>query len=265
MNETFGAMLLGAVQGLTEFLPVSSSGHLVLFQQFLPVPGDPVAFDLVLHLGTLMPVFWVYRASLLEIIRDFVGGEGGWLERKGVRLGAWVVVGSVPTAAIGLAFEDLFTHLFANTLSVGIAFFVTAALLYGTRFAPGGDTDESSMKWWHAVLIGVVQGLAITPGISRSGSTIALALFLGMNREYAARFSFLLSIPAILGAFLLKASDLTVTGAALPPLVGGFIAAAAVGYVALVVLIRLVKSGDFSRFAWYLIGVGILSIGLALG
>jgi undecaprenyl-diphosphatase len=174
------------------------------------------------------------------------------------------VVGSVPTALIGLAFEDVFERLFATPIAVGVALLVTGCVLFATRFAPLGTADQRSMTWGRALAVGFVQGLAITPGISRSGSTIAAALFLGLKRDFAARFSFLLSVPAIGGAFLLKARHLEVAGANALPLLVGFSTAALSGYVALRVLLRLVNNGDFSRFAWYLWPVGLLALGLGI-
>lgn len=267
MNETLAAAILGVVQGLTEFLPVSSSGHLVLMQSWLPVVGDPIAFDLILHLGTLLPVLWVYQGDVRSVVQDALSGQGPLLQRRGVRLLALVVVGSVPTAAIGLALEDVFEHLFATPVAVGVALLLTGTALFATRFAPQGTINVSGMTWRQAVAIGFAQGLAITPGISRSGSTIAAGLFLGIDRETAARFSFLLSVPAILGAFVLKARDLDVATASPEPLVVGFVAAAVSGYLALRVLLRLVKTGDFSRFCWYLWPAGLAAIawGLTVG
>ncbi len=264
MNETAAAALLGVVQGLTEFLPVSSSGHLVLFQEHLPVSGDMVAFDLVLHLGTLVPVFIVYRADLLGIIKDLLPAETPLWSRPGVRLLSMVVLGSIPTAFIGLLLQDTFEQLFDDSLSVGIAFAVTGSVLWLTRFAKPGSEDEVNAPRWKALLVGLVQGLAITPGISRSGSTIAAGLFLGLDREAAARLSFLLAIPAIGGAFLLKARHLSTSGAAVLPLIVGFLCAAISGYIALVWLIHLVKSGDFSRFAYYLWPLSAFAIAMAL-
>ncbi|MEL6343906.1 MAG: undecaprenyl-diphosphate phosphatase [Myxococcota bacterium] len=264
MSPLLAAVILGIVQGLTEFLPVSSSGHLVLFQQYLPVSGDPVAFDLVLHIGTLLPVIVVYRNDLWSIVRDLFVGEGPMRERPGVRLLLLMFIGSIPTALIGLALEDVFEQLFANALSVGVAFALTGAILWGTRALTPGDEDERTMPWWKAVMIGIAQGIAITPGISRSGSTIAAGLFLGLDREVAARYSFLLSIPAILGAFLLKARDLESAAVDVLPLAAGFVAAAVSGYLALVVLLRLVRSGDFSWFALYLWPLAVLAVGAAL-
>jgi len=264
VNPFLAAALLGLIQGLTEFLPVSSSGHLVLFQQFLPVVGDKIAFDLALHIGTLVPVVWFYRRDLARILTDAATGEGPLKERSGLRLLAWILLGSVPTAAIGLGFEDTFEALFGSAGPVAIAFALTGVVLFSTRWVRGGATDERTMQWWQALLIGVAQGIAITPGISRSGSTIAAALFLGMDREYAARYSFLLSIPAIGGAFLLKVGELEMSSAAMGPLVAGFVVAALSGYVALRILVRLVRTGDFSRFSYYLWFIAVVAGWVAL-
>ncbi len=260
MNELVSAAILGVVQGFTEFLPVSSSGHLVLFQHWLPVAGDPVAFDLALHVGTLLPVLFVYRQDLLSIPKDLVAGGAPLLQRDGVRLLLLMIIGSIPTAAIGLAFEDVFERLFSNPVSVGVAFAVTGFVLFATRYMRQGDATEGTARWWQGLVVGIAQGLAITPGVSRSGSTIACGLLLGFKRDFAARYSFLLSIPAISGAFLLKARHLELTGSAGLPLLVGFLAAAVSGYGALRLLLRLVRSGDFSRFAWYLWGIAAVAL-----
>ncbi len=255
--------ILGVIQGLTEFLPVSSSGHLVLFQQWLPVPGDHLLFDLVVHLGTLLPVLWFYRADIARMTVEPLRGEGPLWDRPGVRLASWVVLASVPTAILGLGFEDLFTALFARPEALIVSFTITGVLLHVAGRAQGGGRTELDMLWWHALLIGLVQGLAITPGISRSGSTIAVALLLGMDRAYAARFSFLLSVPAIGGAFLLKLTDAQITAEQLPGLGVGFVAAMLSGYAALVLLVKLVQSGGFSKFKWYVWAVAAFSAVLA--
>ncbi|MFT5683972.1 MAG: undecaprenyl-diphosphatase [Myxococcota bacterium] len=264
LNEILSAILLGVVQGLTEFLPVSSSGHLVLFHSFLGASGDQVLFDLVLHLGTLLPVLIVYRADLIGIVEDVFAGEAPFLERRGVRLLLLMIVGTIPTGIIGLLLEDTFEQLFSNLLSVGIALGVTGWVLWATRYVSVGNEDERTMSLWKAGVIGIAQGLAITPGISRSGSTIAAGLLLGLDRETAARYSFLLSIPAISGAFILKVGDVEGGDFALMPLIAGFIAAAISGYLALRFLIGLVRRGDFSRFSWYLWPLSAITIGWAL-
>ena len=252
MNEYLSAMLLGVVQGVTEFLPVSSSGHLVLFQQWLPVAGDPVAFDLALHLGTLVPVLWVYRTDLMGVVRDATVGTGAYLERPGVRLLMVLVAATLPTAAIGLSLEDVFERLFHNPRAVGIAFAITGTVLWATGRVKSGTTQAADLRVPHAIAIGLAQGLAITPGISRSGSTIAAGLFLGMDREAAARFSFLLSIPAIAGACVLKFGDLSLDETSLGPIAVGVMSSAVSGYLALTLLIRLVRKGNFRTFAYYL-------------
>ncbi|MCB9764550.1 MAG: undecaprenyl-diphosphate phosphatase [Alphaproteobacteria bacterium] len=245
------AILLGILQGLTEFLPVSSSGHLVLFQQWLHVPGDHILFDLVVHIGTLVPILFVYREDLLRMLRAPLDEKGPLSERPGTRLLLLIVLASVPTALIGLSLKDAFEVMFADPAWLTLTFFITGVLLILTRYAAQGKTDETSMLWWQAVALGVAQGLAIAPGISRSGTTIAVALFLGMKREYAARFSFLMSIPAISGAFLLKARDADPTQIDVGVMAAGALASLVAGYFALIVLIKLVKQGDFSKFAWY--------------
>jgi undecaprenyl-diphosphatase len=242
------ALILGAVQGLTEFLPVSSSGHLVLLQTWLGedffAAGDEVLFDLVLHFGTLLPVLFFYRADLLGMAKN----------DEGRRLGLMVLVATVPTGLIGLGLEDRFDALFSSVGPVCIGLLVTAALLIGTRFIPASDDDGKLLTWQTALIIGVVQGLAITPGISRSGSTIAVALVLGLSREHAARFSFLASVPAILGAVILKGRHGFNTDSVEWVNVGiGFLTAMVVGYGALILLVALVKKGGLHRFAWYLV------------
>ncbi len=260
MNEYLSAAFLGLVQGLTEFLPVSSSGHLVLFQQWLPVAGDPVAFDLALHLGTLLPVLWVYRTDLAGVVHDATAGAGPYVQRPGVRLLLLLVAATIPTAVIGLSLEDVFESLFHNPTAVGVAFAVTGTVLWFTGRIRPGATAADGISFGVAALIGLAQGLAITPGISRSGSTIAAGLFLGMEREAAARFSFLLSIPAIGGAFVLKAGDMDLTGAALGPIAVGVISSALSGYLALRLLIKLVRAGDFRSFAYYLWPLAVFAL-----
>jgi len=259
------AIVLGIVQGLTEFLPVSSSGHLVMYQQFLPPPEMELLFDLVLHLGTLLPITWLYRADLARMLTAPFQERGALSERPGTRLVLLIGVGSVPTAAIGLIFQDFFESLFSTPATLAVTFAITGLLLHATRYAPQGDSNEQDMSFRVALLIGIIQGLAIAPGISRSGSTIALALFLGLSREYSARYSFLLSIPAICGAFVLKASDVNWSQVDLAPLLAGGLAAAITGYVALVWLLKLVQTGDFSKFRWYCWAMAAFALGYALG
>lgn len=249
-TDLAGALFLGILQGLTEFLPVSSSGHLVLFQQFIEIGSDHVLFDLVLHLGTLIPVLWFYRAHVASVVLDPIRASGPLMERPGVRLGMLLVTASVPTACIGLLFEDLFESLFATPAALTVTFAITGTLLYAS-----GRLDRSERKRSItvplALLLGVAQGFAITPGISRSGTTIAVALMLGIERDDAARFSFLMSVPAISGALILKLLDADTASLVPAQLAIGGLASLVTGYGALVLLVRLVRAGRLDRFCWY--------------
>jgi undecaprenyl-diphosphatase len=261
-SDLGGAAFLGALQGLTEFLPVSSSGHLVLFQQFFPIGSDHVLFDLVLHLGTLIPVLWFYRADVQQILLDPIQGEGPFLERPGVRTAMLLVAASIPTAAIGLGFEDQFEALFANPAALTVSFAITGCLLYASgRFDRSARAAELTVPF--ALALGLAQGFAITPGISRSGTTIAVALMLGLRRETAARFSFLMSVPVILGAVLLKLDDVQAADLDVTQLLVGGGVAMVTGYLALTLLVRLVLAGRFSGFCWYAWGAAIFAGGLA--
>ena len=273
MSGWLQALILGIVQGLTEFLPVSSSGHLVLAQiwlgdQFLFLE-EAVAFDLVLHVGTLLPVLYYYRRDLVEILSAFTkvspfdhpGGPWGWIQADEHRwLAFLVVVGTIPTAIMGIALKDTFESLFHDPQPVCIALIFTGFLLMSTRFLERPD-GRMRLTLGMALLIGFAQGFAITPGLSRSGTTIAVALLLGIERGQAARFSFLLSIPAILGAVVLVAKDgVTLPAEGTSALVIGFLSAMIVGYLALWMLVALVKRGGLYRFAFYLWPVAIAAL-----
>jgi len=201
------SILLGALQGLTEFLPVSSSGHLAIAQHFLPGFEQPgVLFDVLLHVGTFGAVVLYFRRELTDILTSpFRRDEDARLHRRLLLL---LVAGSVPTAVIGLTFRSFLEGLFHNIPVVSLMLLVTGTLLFvSERFRRTGR-KEDRLTWGDALTVGAVQGLAIVPGISRSGSTIAALLLKGVNGETAARFSFLLALPAVFGAALLSAGDL---------------------------------------------------------
>lgn len=247
--SALGAALLGVLQGLTEFLPVSSSGHLVLFHEwFVEVSGDEVLFDLILHVGTLLPVLYFYRMHVAVLLKDPIQGTGPFMEREGVKLWILLVAASIPTAIIGLTFEDQFEALFSNPSALAITFAITATCMLITRWAP---EPSRTLTVPLALVLGTVQGLAITPGISRSGSTIAAALMLGIPRDQAARFSFLMSVPAITGAVLKKSLDADWAAMDVTAMAVGFFAALVSGYLALVMLVELVKRGGLWWFALY--------------
>lgn len=258
--SSLSAAFLGLLQGLTEFLPVSSSGHLVLFQQFMELHGDEVFFDLVLHLGTLLPVVWFYRDSLREILVDGARGDGPFFERPGVRLALLIVCATIPTGLMGVLLKDSFEALFATPAVLTITFAITGLLLWSTRGRTTGTIDAQAMTAWHALILGVAQGCAITPGISRSGTTIAVALFLGLTPTFAARFSFLMSVPAILGAVVLKSRDIGDAGIpATADLLAGGLVALVSGYFALSFLVGLVKRDGLSHFSWYCWGAAVFA------
>jgi undecaprenyl-diphosphatase len=218
MNST-EAILLGIIQGLTEFLPVSSSGHLVLFQQIFGLKEAELFFDVCVHLGTLVAVIAVFHREIQNIITallrllSLAGQKEKILQQvesdPDSKMALLIIIGSIPTAVLGFMFHSIADKLFSSSFLIGLMLTVTGLLLWITRRAkPGvkgtGIEDFSRTK---AFIIGIVQGLAIIPGISRSGSTISIGLLLGIDRETAARYSFLLSIPAIVGAGLLSLKD----------------------------------------------------------
>lgn len=237
------AMLLAVVQGVTEWLPVSSSGHLAAAQMLMGLEV-PVAYDVVLHLGTLVAVLVFLRKELSGMassaLRLDVRGDGG-------RLILFVAVGSVPAGVVGLLFKKPLEAMFTNLPVVTAAFALTGViLLLSRRHGRPRELGAGS-----AFAVGLMQAVAIIPGVSRSGSTISAALMLGIAPEKAAKYSFLLSVPAILGAGLLEAGSLMSSGIPAPVLLSGFAVSAAVGWASIRLLWRVVVAGRFHLFAYY--------------
>lgn len=269
MIDWLEALVLGIVQGMTEYLPISSSGHLVIAQHLFGLEEPALFFDIVLHLGTLLAVAGYYWRDLVELtreslaaLRDLAAGQPWRLTlraRPGFRFVLLILVGTLPTAVIGLVFEDSFERMFGSVRIVGSMLMVTGTVLLLTRMSRGGGRDADGMRWRDALLIGAVQGLAITPGLSRSGITISTALLAGIERETAARYSFLLSMPSILGALMLRFSGAN-DGVGLLALVVGFAAAALTGYLCLALLVQMVKKGRLSWFAPYCFALGLLAL-----
>ena len=267
------ALVLGLIQGITEFLPVSSSGHLVLGQRLLGITQPEILFDIVLHVATLLAVLLYFRRDLSSLLMELYhlpkvltgspGLGGAWRERQNFRMIVLIVLASVPTALIGFAFKDLFESLFASTLAVGLALVGTGTVLFATKFARPRQRSLKEFTIPDALLIGVAQGLAITPGLSRSGLTISAALLLGLDRDLAGRFSFLIFIPAILGALLLEASSLSMSSFTWFDSAVGFFSALAAGIVALTFLLKIVRRGSFHYFAYYCWLAGIVAIVLS--
>lgn len=259
------ATFLGGLQGATEFLPVSSSGHLRLTEEILGATPPSIAFDVILHLGTLLAVALVFRKPIWEIVKGCVprGNEPYW-GRESVRRVGLIAVASVPTAAIGVLLSGTVEGSFP-ALWVGVLLVINGfVLLTSKRSKPvsGQDDDDGwGISWPVALAIGTVQGLGVLPGISRSGITITAALLLGVRPRVAVEFSFLLSIPAILGASVLTFGDMTsLDGEEVSNALLGGAVAIVVGIAALIWLVRLISKARFHHFAWYCFAVGAAGI-----
>jgi undecaprenyl-diphosphatase len=248
------AVILGIVQGVTEFVPVSSSGHLVLVPWLLRWPEPGLAFDTVLHLGTLLAVLIVFG-------RDYAALASAWLQsltrrgpRPDARLAWWVLLGTIPAALMGALWERQFEALFSVPSYVALFLMLTGVwLVLAERFGRQ-ERQAEGLSWWQVLLVGVAQGLAIAPGISRSGATMGAAMLLGLKREAAARFSFLLAGPIILGAGLVQTRKLVAMPglrSQLLPLAAGFLAALATGYLCIRVLLEYLRTHSLTLFAAY--------------
>lgn len=246
------AALLGVVQGLTEFLPVSSSGHLVLAQSLLGVDMPGVVFETVVHVATLAAVLWVYRARVLELVRGVASRE-----RSAVRYVLMLALASVPAGVVGVAGRGFFESMFDTPVAAAAFLLVTGGVVWTIRYTADGARDREpgvGQSLW----AGFAQALAIFPGISRSGSTVAAGVWRGVDPVRMAEFSFLMSVPAIGGAALLQAGGLaeaTARGGA-AGLAVGFAAAAVAGVVAIRLFVRALEARAFHRFAYYCWAVG---------
>jgi undecaprenyl-diphosphatase len=262
------AILLGILQGATEFIPVSSSGHLVLVPWLLGWPEPGLAFDVIVHWGTvlaLLAVFWrdLYRLLLagLKSLRTRS------LADPQARIAWWIVVGTIPAVIIGYLFEDFFEALFSTPVAAAGFLLVTGLILTLSERVGTQNREADEMRWYDALLVGLAQAAAIAPGISRSGATIAAGLLRGVERTAAARFSFLLSVPAILGAGVLSLLDLVSEGiltSDLFLLVSGFVAAAISGYLCIRFLLGYLRRGRLYVFAAYVWLFGAASLIVAL-
>jgi undecaprenyl-diphosphatase len=263
------AMLLGFVQGLTEFLPVSSSGHLAIFQNFFGMEDvhNYLLFDVLLHFATLIAVcifFWQdIKSMFLEFFRFFSPKSYRSVRVPPARrLLLLVIVATLPLLAF-VFFADTVEALKDESLFIGIALMATGALLWLSDRLPKGKKDEKSATLWDALCVGLMQGIALVPGLSRSGLTISTGLFRGFDRKFAVKLSFLMSVPAILGAFVFKvgeafANDFDWT--IMPIYLAGMVVAAVTGYFALCFIRMLVKKGTFKVFAYYCLIVGVVTI-----
>jgi undecaprenyl-diphosphatase len=255
------AIILGIIQGATEFIPVSSSGHLVLVPWLLGWDSPGLVFDTVVHWGTLVAVLAFFWRDWWLLITAWLRGLLHWDWRDpNARLMWLILVGTIPAVVIGYLLEDFFEALFGEPFWVSMFLLVTAALLASSEWLGRKTRQLDDLRWPDAVIIGLGQAAAIAPGISRSGATISVALYRGVKRAAAARYSFLLGTPIILGAGLLQLYDLFSApdaAAQLPALVAGFLAAVVVGYLCIWFLLRYLQRGKLYPFALYCLWVGV--------
>jgi undecaprenyl-diphosphatase len=261
------AIILGLLQGLTEFLPVSSSGHLVLGQHLLHVQNPGIfSFDVYVHLGTLIAVCVILWKDVFEIIRAMWKGVvslkfgGAYRSSEHVRLGVAILVGTIPAAFIGLMYQKQVEAAFTDPKLVAVNLVITGLLLFLTRLPR--PVEGKKMGIFSALIIGIAQACAILPGISRSGSTMSTAIYLRFSPVLAARFSFLLSIPVIAGAVLLEVKDIVQQGTDVgyAPILLGTVAAAISGYFAIKWLLKVMERGKFSWFSFYCLALGVAGI-----
>jgi undecaprenyl-diphosphatase len=265
----FQAIILGVVQGLTEFLPVSSSGHLVFVPQLFGFTNPGIAFDVLLHFATLLALLAYFWKDIIDLTLSFIialvssikfFSFNPFFVNDSAKTALFIIIASIPTAIIGFWGEPFFEKLFDSISAVGFFLLITGLILYISEIVPKRNKSCGQMRWYYAVLIGIGQGLAIAPGLSRSGTTIGTAFFCGLERKFAARFSFLLAIPAIFGAALFKTGDIFSAGSVnnnfLQYLLG-FVAAFVSGYLAIKYFLVLIQKISLKWFAYYCFAIGL--------
>ncbi len=257
------AVAMGVLQGATEFLPVSSSGHLVLIPHLLGWSIPSVTFDAMVHLGTLVAVVVYFRLELFALakawFRSVTIGERSYL----AYLGWLILLGTVPAVVAGVLLEDFFESLFSSPRLVSVALMGTALLLVTAEVMVKPRKRMERLSWLDVLFIGLFQALAITPGISRSGSTITAGILIGLDRREAARFSFLLAVPVIFGAGFKELLDLTLAGKWQGQwfiLLAGFVSALVSGYASIAFLLSFVRRRRFYAFAFYCLALGLLGL-----
>lgn len=280
------SILMGLIQGLTEFLPVSSSGHLALFKILFHVETDTgLLFDVLLHIGTLIAVFVVYFKDIIRLIKEFINividcvyNFTIWVGRLGHKEGKYrriihnsyrkfvimIIVSTIPTGVIGYVGRD-FVEMASEILFIpGICLIITSGLLLISDFAKDGTKKPRQATFANAFIIGICQGIATLPGISRSGTTITACVLSGFERKFAVKYSFILSIPAILGALVLELKDIgsmSLSTSQVGNYVVGMVVAAVVGYICIKTMLVIVRNKKFKFFSIYCLAVGVLSIG----
>ena len=258
------AVILGLVQGLAEFLPISSSGHLAILENFFGIKEDNMLFFAVmLHFGTLLSVFVVFWKDIVELvkeliltIKDLIGKKGLRLEERPIRkLGVMIIVACIPTAIIGFIFGDVFEGIYSKPILIAVMFIITGLLLLAAETWGGGKRNIENLNYRNSIFIGIVQGLAIIPGISRSGSTLFASLLCKLDREFAVKYVFLISIPTILGSLILELPDgikQGMNGQSWGAVIVGVIVAFLSGLFAVKVMLKVVSKKKLKYFSFYL-------------
>ena len=266
----FTSFLLGLIQGVAEFLPISSSGHLAIAQNLLNLQAEiPAFFDVLLHLGTLLAVFVAYWQDIKDMVVEFFCGIGDLVHHStptpvppARRLILLIILGTLPLFAV-LPIKDKVQGLSDNMIFIGAALIVTGFLLFASDMIRKGRKTERNATWLDVLIVGAGQAIATMPGISRSGMTISAGYFTGFERRFAVRFSFLLSIPAVLGANILSLKDAAEAGivwSEVPIYLVGVVTAAVVGYLCIRLLRMIADKGRFGAFAYYCWAVGLLTL-----
>ncbi|MDR2610942.1 MAG: undecaprenyl-diphosphate phosphatase [Clostridiales Family XIII bacterium] len=270
------AIILGLVQGLAEFLPISSSGHLAILQHYLGIDAsNALVFTVLLHLGTLVAVSVAYRRDIAELIVEFVRmigdiftGKGPGLRENDMRkLAVMILVATIPAAVCGVLFDSFIARVFTSIILIGVCLIITGTALFVAERIASGKRDLHRANFRNAFTIGLFQAIALLPGISRSGSTIVGGLVLGFKRDLAVRFAFLISIPTVLGAVVLEIPDAIkagITGDMFVPALIGIIVSAVSGFIAIKAMIRVVTSDKLMFFSIYTWAVGAIVIVTAL-
>jgi undecaprenyl-diphosphatase len=252
MISIIEAIILGIIQGITEWLPISSSGHLVLLQNFFNIQ-PPLIFDIMLHIGSLFVIFIVFYKDIKKLIFGVLKGD-----KKQIKLFLLLIIATIPIALIGFFLNDLIKSIFNDLRTVGFSLIFTSLLLFLTKI----KRKKRKLNIKNTFLIGIAQGLAILPGISRSGATISLGLIQGIEKKEIITLSFLMFIPAILGALLLEINNVSQINN-IAPLVIGTLTVIVTGFFSLRFLIKIIKKNKFHNFGWYCLGLGIIILSIA--
>ncbi len=262
------SILLGILQGITEFFPVSSSGHLAFFEKIFGhnmgmTAAELHLFNVMVHLATAIAVIIVFWKVIVNIFKSLFSKKEyeNVKESNNLKLVVLIITATIPTAAMGFFLRKYFVKMESNLLFIGIMFFATALMLFLIKaFKKESITEYKRIGFLRAIFIGIMQGLAISPGLSRSGTTIAACRYTGISREKAGEFSFLIAIPAILGAAGLEITSSGISGTGAHVFILGFLSAFITGYFALKVLLNFIKKGKLHYFGYYVIIMGIISI-----